>query len=121
MWSLFLRNCAIEERLEGSRVSRLEYGGLHPNLKSVCVAWETLSTPLVSVLPLPLLQSRFNGLSPLTDMTSSIRHITDISDRVAVFVKVGFRDFPGGPVVRNAPANAGDAGSTPSLRRLHML
>lgn len=48
MWSLFLRNCAVEDKLEGSLVFRLEYEGLHPNLKSVCIAWETLSTLLLS-------------------------------------------------------------------------
>ena len=29
-------------------------------------------------------------------------------------------DFPGGPVVKNLPANAGDMGSTPDPRRPHM-
>ena len=29
-------------------------------------------------------------------------------------------DFPGGPVVKNLPANAGDAGSLPGLGRSHM-
>ena len=30
-------------------------------------------------------------------------------------------DFPGGPVVRNPPASAGDIGSIPSLGRFYML
>ena len=30
-------------------------------------------------------------------------------------------DFPGGPVVKNLPANAGDMGSTPALERFHVL
>ena len=30
------------------------------------------------------------------------------------------RDFPGGPVVKNLPANAGDSGSTPELGRFLM-
>ena len=30
------------------------------------------------------------------------------------------RDFPGGPVVKNPPANAVDTGSIPGLRRFHM-
>ena len=30
-------------------------------------------------------------------------------------------DFPGGPVVKNLPANAGDMGSLPDLGRFHML
>ena len=31
------------------------------------------------------------------------------------------RDFPGGSVVKNLPANAGDMGSIPDLERFHML
>ena len=34
--------------------------------------------------------------------------------------KMNKRDFPGGPVVKNLPCNAGDTGSTPGLRRSHM-
>ena len=30
-------------------------------------------------------------------------------------------DFPGGAVVKNLPANAGDTGSSPGLGRSHML
>jgi len=29
--------------------------------------------------------------------------------------------FPGGPVVKNPPVNAGDGGSIPGLERCHML
>ena len=32
----------------------------------------------------------------------------------------GYQDFPGGAVVKNPPANAGDAGSIPGLGRSHM-
>ena len=31
------------------------------------------------------------------------------------------RDFPGDPVVKNPPANAGDTGSIPGLGGFHML
>ena len=31
-----------------------------------------------------------------------------------------FRDFPGGTVVKNLPANAGDTGSIPGPGRSHM-
>ena len=31
------------------------------------------------------------------------------------------KGFPGGPVVKNLPANAGDTGSIPGLGRFHML
>ena len=30
--------------------------------------------------------------------------------------KKGYRDFPGGPVVKNPPSSAGDAGSIPGRR-----
>jgi len=35
--------------------------------------------------------------------------------------RIWYRDFLGGPVVRNLPANAKDTGSSPSLGRSHML
>ena len=31
------------------------------------------------------------------------------------------KDFPGGTVDKNLPANAGDTGSTPGLGRFHIL
>ena len=31
-----------------------------------------------------------------------------------------FVDFPGGPVIKNLPDNAGDMGSIPGLGRFHM-
>ena len=36
------------------------------------------------------------------------------------FVKSYSQDFPGSPVVKNPPANAGDMGLIPGLGRLHM-
>ena len=36
-------------------------------------------------------------------------------------VKFGVEGFPGGAVVENLPANAGDTGSSPGLGRSHML
>ena len=35
-------------------------------------------------------------------------------------IKLLSRDFPGGTVVKNPPANAGDTGSSPGLGRSHM-
>ena len=35
-------------------------------------------------------------------------------------VKTNEVDFPGGPVVRSLPANAGDMGLIPGLGRFHM-
>ena len=35
-------------------------------------------------------------------------------------IKVRAEDFPGGAVVKNLPANAGDTGSSPGLGRSHI-
>ena len=40
------------------------------------------------------------------------------SSRLAL--KLPFADFPGGAVVKNLPANAGDMGLSPGLGRSHM-
>ena len=37
-----------------------------------------------------------------------------------MFLKTHLRDFPGGAVVENPPANAGDTGLIPGLGRSHM-
>ena len=36
-------------------------------------------------------------------------------------IKITAKDFPGGSVVKNQPANAGDTDSIPGLGRSHML
>ena len=36
------------------------------------------------------------------------------------FKKADYRDFPGGTVVKNPPANAGDTGSSPGPGRSHV-
>ena len=35
-------------------------------------------------------------------------------------IKLPYEGFPGGTVVKNLPANAGDMGSSPGLGRSHM-
>ena len=35
--------------------------------------------------------------------------------------EIHFEDFPGGPVVKNLPADAEDMGSVPGLGRVHVL
>ena len=37
----------------------------------------------------------------------------DSGETALVVTVVSFRDFPGGPVVKNPPSNAGDTGSIP--------
>ena len=55
-------------------------------------------------------------------------HILDFSDCVSCLdsdethlARVLHRDFPGGAVVKNPPANAGNMGSIPGPGRSHML
>ena len=45
-------------------------------------------------------------------------HFTQI--RKALIKKIDIRGFPGGTVVENLPANAGDMGSSPGLGGSHM-
>ena len=42
----------------------------------------------------------------------------NFSERI---IKIKLSDFPGGAVVKNPPANAGDTGSSLGLGRFHML
>ena len=45
-------------------------------------------------------------------------HLTPV--RMAIIKKSTNRGFPGGAVVENLPANAGDTGLSPGLGRSHM-
>ena len=45
---------------------------------------------------------------------------TSPSPSAEIAAKTSFRVFPGGAVVENPPANAGDTGSSPGLGRSHM-
>ena len=44
-----------------------------------------------------------------------------VSSLITWVLKLENWDFPGGTVVKNPPANAGDMGSSPGLGRFHML
>ena len=60
-----------------------------------------------------------NGLSG--SMTVAIMHIYIPSTYVSDWLfKTAQSGFPGGAVVENLPANAGDTGSSPGLGRSHM-
>ena len=45
---------------------------------------------------------------------------TSYNNPVLYWHKNKSQDFPGGPVVKNPPANAGDTGSIPGPGRLHI-
>ena len=61
---------------------------------------------------------------PHSDPKSCSASSNDISEYSAsavskvgtlIFLKINFQGFPGGAVVENLPANAGDTGSSPGL------
>ena len=54
-------------------------------------------------------------VEPLSTATDS-----RLQSRISCSLNIGKRGFPGGAVVENLPANAGDTGSSPGLGRSHM-
>ena len=48
-----------------------------------------------------------------------IQHFFNPTKMKQLELKMGKRDFPGGPVVKNPPANAGDVNSIPGPGRSH--
>ena len=48
----------------------------------------------------------------------SVRWLQNMMEEITVRIS---RDVPGGAVVKNPPANAGDTGSSPGPGRSHML
>ena len=57
----------------------------------------------------------------MNNIAMSIRVHISFQISVFVFFRKRARGFPGGAVVENLPANAGDTGSSPGLGRSHML
>ena len=47
--------------------------------------------------------------------------ISNIIPNMFYSAEIPYGDFPGGTVVKNPPANAGDRGSSPGQGRSHML
>ena len=58
-------------------------------------------------------------LSPRGEMPSELR-IKEVRGQLSNLVKDTSGGFPGGAVVKNLPANAGDTGSSPGPGRSHM-
>ena len=84
----------------------------------MCTRWASvpsLSTSLSSSLQFLLLP----WLGMRTDPTGSLR-LPVVEDSNISRLKIRFWGFPGGAVVENLPANAGDAGSSPGLGRSHV-
>ena len=68
-----------------------------------------------------------NGMDPTENTKGNAVNTktnTPLNSYVAAtqkYSRKGQMDFPGGAVVKNPPANAGDMGSSPGPRRFHML
>ena len=60
-------------------------------------------------------ESKHNCFIPLTQTFFPFKNQT-----IVFYFKKSVVGFPGGAVVKNPPANAGDTGSKPGLRRSHM-
>ena len=50
----------------------------------------------------------------------SVLFLTTACESKIISIKNSDRGFPGGAVVENLPANAGDTGSSPGLGKSHM-
>ena len=53
-------------------------------------------------------------------MLTSERY-NEIGKYLHLLIKINLGDFPGGTVVKNPPANAGDTGLSPGPGRSHMV
>ena len=84
---------------------------------------EIRKNPVGDVQPaMKFLASKFGketGESPLSEDEAGIVEASGVT-RKMVKKKRDYRGFPGGAVVENLPANAGDTGSSPGLGRSHM-
>ena len=56
----------------------------------------------------------------LSEVKTKKRNLKAAREKQLVTYKRDSRDFPGGAVVKNLPANAGDMGSSPGLGRSHV-
>ena len=61
-----------------------------------------------------------NSVEGLAELTEGRYTHTDGLLRERVQIKISQKGFPGGAVVKNPPANAGDMGSSPGPGRSHM-
>ena len=70
------------------------------------------------------MKNRLEGIN--SRITEAEEQISDLGDRMVEFTATEqnkekrMLGFPGGAVVENLPANAGDTGSSPGLGRSHM-
>ena len=59
------------------------------------------------------------GMIQIPPVTFLFLEVSGLEVRIFLYLKY-LGDFPGGTVVKNPPANAGDAGSSPGPGRSHM-
>ena len=86
-----------------------------PHLFSIFLFILSIPASLASYLPCSVPPQGF-ACSPCLECSSLLS-----SPSWPLYFKISTQDFPGGAVVKNPPANAGDTGSSPGPGRSHML
>ena len=82
-----------------------------PQSKCLLTSW--LQSPSAVILE----PEKVNSVTVSTFSLSICHEVMGPNTMILVF----YRDFPGGPVVKNLPAEAGDTGSNPDPGRSYML
>ena len=81
--------------------------------------WSGLPFPSPGDLPDPVIEPRSPALQ--ADSLPSEPPGKSQGNRRKAYYKYCIYDFPGGPVIKNPRAKAGDTGLNPGLERFHML
>ena len=98
------------------------FNSLNLSLKIQTIVISNVQHKILYFLKIRLRNKQLNhqDFSPL----SSFDGFLHLMEKSMLYFGVYFRitqDFPGGPVVKNLPANVEDTGSIPGLGRFHML
>ena len=67
------------------------------------------------------IKAQRSGPLVLFSFHTTTQHLANLYREPGHLRRVCFRDFPGGAVDKNPPANAGDTGSIPAPGRFHTL
>ena len=87
-------------------------------LFSICKFCTTNIIHYGAILLICIMYKLTNSINFLIKMIIFIRN--NFLIKMMTFIRNNFLGFPGGAVVENLPASAGDTGSSPGLGRSHM-
>ena len=110
--------------LEWVAISFSSAGKWQVKVKSLSRVW-LFETPWTAAYQAPpsmgfSRQEYWSGV-PLLDQLRGLLNECNVLGSFAVTIRFRGKNFPGGPVVKDAPASAGEMGSIPGPRRRHML